>query len=110
VERPIIVRIYKKDDKTACSNCQGIPLFSSSYKILANIPLSRFCPATDKILGISSVGFDITEQLLINFFFNICQILEKKWGYNETEYQLFIDFMKAYDSVWKEAWYSHETG
>jgi hypothetical protein len=36
------------------------------------------------------VGFEVTDQLLI---------LEKKWEYNETVYQLFIDFKKAYDSV-----------
>jgi hypothetical protein len=28
---------------------------------------------------------------------NIRQILEKKWEYNETVHQLFIDFKKAYD-------------
>jgi hypothetical protein len=30
------------------------------------------------------------------------QILEKKWEYNETVHQLFIDFKKAYDSVKRE--------
>jgi hypothetical protein len=29
--------------------------------------------------------------------FYIWQILEKKWDYNGTVYQLFIDFKKAYD-------------
>jgi hypothetical protein len=29
----------------------------------------------------------------------ICQILEKKWEYNEAVHQLFIDFKKACDSV-----------
>jgi hypothetical protein len=28
--------------------------------------------------------------------------MEKKWEYNETVHQLFIDFKKAYDSVRKE--------
>jgi hypothetical protein len=30
------------------------------------------------------------------------QILEKKWEYNETVHQLFIDFKKDYGSVRKE--------
>jgi len=30
--------------------------------------------------------------------FCICQILEKKWEYNGTVYQLFIDFEKVYDT------------
>jgi hypothetical protein len=29
-------------------------------------------------------------------------MLEKKWEYNETVHQLFIDFKKAYDSVRRE--------
>jgi hypothetical protein len=53
-------------------------------------------------LGIINVGFDITDQLLIRF----SQILEKKWEYNETVHQLFIDFKKAYDSVRREVLYN----
>jgi sorting nexin-29 len=33
-------------------------------------------------------------------------MLKKKWEYNEAEYQLFIDFKKAYDSVWREVLYN----
>jgi hypothetical protein len=29
----------------------------------------------------------------------MCKIPDKKWGYNETVCQLYIDFKKAYDSV-----------
>jgi purine nucleoside phosphorylase len=36
----------------------------------------------------------------------IRQILEKKWEYNETGHQLFIDFKKAYDSVRREVLYN----
>jgi hypothetical protein len=34
--------------------------------------------------------------------FCIRQILEKKWEYNETVHQLFVDFKKTYDSVRRE--------
>jgi hypothetical protein len=46
-----------------------------------------------KLLGIISVGFDVTDQLLIRV--SACQILEKKWEYNETVHQLFIGFKKV---------------
>jgi hypothetical protein len=36
----------------------------------------------------------------------VCQILEKKWEYNETVHQLFINFKKARDSVRKEVLHS----
>jgi hypothetical protein len=39
-------------------------------------------------------------------FFCIRQILEKKWEYNETVHELFIDFKKAYDSVRREVLYN----
>jgi hypothetical protein len=35
-----------------------------------------------------------------------CQILEKKWEYNRTVHQLFIDFKKAYDSEKREVLYN----
>jgi sorting nexin-29 len=38
--------------------------------------------------------------------FYIRQILEKKWEYNGTVYQLFVDFKKAYDSVKREVLYN----
>jgi hypothetical protein len=34
------------------------------------------------------------------------QILEKKWEYNGTVHQLFIDFKKAYDSIKREVLYN----
>jgi hypothetical protein len=35
----IIVSIYKKGDKTECSNDQGVSLLSTTYKILSSILL-----------------------------------------------------------------------
>jgi purine nucleoside phosphorylase len=52
-----------------------------------------------KLLGIIRVGFDVQ-------IFCIHQILEKKWEYNETVHQLFIDFKKAYDPVRREVLYN----
>ena len=54
-----------------------------------------------KLLGVISVDFDATGQLLI-----IHQILEKEWEYNEAEHQLFIDFKNAHDSVRREGLYN----
>jgi hypothetical protein len=49
-----------------------------------------------KLLGIISVGFDVTDQLLIRFSVFV-RYWRKKWEYNETVHQLFIDFKKAYE-------------
>jgi hypothetical protein len=54
-----------------------------------------------KLLGMISVGFDITDQLVIRFSAFI-KYWRKKWEYNETVHQLFID----YDSVRREVLYN----
>jgi hypothetical protein len=50
-----------------------------------------------KLLGIISVGCDLVGNNDQVFF--IRKILEKKWEYNATVRQLFVDFRNAYDSV-----------
>jgi hypothetical protein len=87
----IIVPIHKKGDKTDCNNYRGISLLSTSYKIMSNILLSRLSPYIYEIIGDYQCGFrsnrSTTDQI-----FCIRQILEKKWEYNETVHQQFIDF------------------
>jgi hypothetical protein len=58
-----------------------------------------------KLLGIISVGFDIIDQTMIRIF-TFVRYWRKKWQYNETVYQLFIDFKKAHDSFRREVLYS----
>jgi hypothetical protein len=59
-----------------------------------------------KLLGIISVCFYIREQLQIRFSAFVKCWREKR-EYNDTVHQLFIDFKKAYDSVWKEVLYNN---
>jgi hypothetical protein len=53
----IIVPIYKKGDKTDCSNYRDISLLSTTYKILSNILLSRLTPYAEEIIGERQCGF-----------------------------------------------------
>jgi sorting nexin-29 len=97
----IIVPIYKKGDKTDCNNYRGISLLSTAYKILSNILLARLTPYVNEIIGNHQCGFHCNRSTTDQIFY-IQQILEKKWEYNGTVHQLFINFMKAYDSVKRE--------
>jgi hypothetical protein len=67
--------------------------------MLSNILLSKLSLYISGIIGHHQCGFrrnrSTTDQI-----FCISQILEKKkWEYNKTAHELFIDIKKAYDSV-----------
>jgi hypothetical protein len=47
----VIVPIYKKGDKTVCSNYRGISHLPTTYKILSNILLSKLTPYAEEIIG-----------------------------------------------------------
>jgi hypothetical protein len=79
----IIVPIYKKGDKTDCSNYQGISLLSTTYKILSNILLLRLTPYAEEITGEHQCGFRHNRSTT-DHIFCIRQILETKWEYNEA--------------------------
>jgi hypothetical protein len=94
----------KKDNKTECNNYRGISLLSTAYKILSNIFLSRLTQYVNEIIGDHQCAFrrkrSTTDKIYIR------QILEKKWEYNGTVHQLFIDLNKSYDSVTREVLYT----
>jgi hypothetical protein len=57
-----------------------------------------------KLLGTTNVDFDVIDQRLTEF--SISGTYWRKWEYNGTVHQLFIDFKKAYDSVRREVLYN----
>jgi hypothetical protein len=77
-KEPVIVPIYKKGDKTYCSNYRGISLLSTTYKILSNIPLSRLTPYAEEMIGNHQCGFR-RNRSTADHIFSVRQILEKKW-------------------------------
>jgi hypothetical protein len=93
-----VVPIDKMGDETDCSNCRGISLLSTSYEILSTILLSRLTAYAEETIGNHQCGFrrnrSTTDQI-----FCTRRIQEKKWEFNSTIHQLFIDFKKAYHSV-----------
>jgi sorting nexin-29 len=101
----ITVPIYTKGNKTDCNNYRDISLLSTTFKVLSNILLSRLIPYAEEVIGNHQCGFR-RKKSTADHIFCICQILEKKWEYNEAVYQLFIDFKKAYDSVRREVLYN----
>jgi len=103
--KSIILPIYKKGDKTDCSNYRGISLLSTAYNILSNVRLSRITPYATKLLGIISVDFDATGQLLI-IYSAFVKYLRRNGNTMKQCKSYFIDFKKSYDSVRREVLYN----
>jgi hypothetical protein len=97
----ITVPIYKKGDNTDCNNYRGISILSTAYNILSNILLARLTPHVNEIIGDHQCGLRRNRSTIDQIFY-IRQRLEKKWEYNGTVKQLFVDFKKAYDSVMRK--------
>jgi hypothetical protein len=89
----IIIPIHKKGDKSDCNNYLGISLLSTAYKILSNILLTRLTLYVNGVTGDHQCGFCCNRSTTDQIFY-IQQILEKKWEYNGTVHQLFINFKK----------------
>jgi hypothetical protein len=56
-------------------------------------------------MGDHQCGFRRNRSTTDQIFYTR-QILEKKWDYNGTVHQVFIDFKKAYDLVRREVLYN----
>jgi hypothetical protein len=67
-------------------------------------PIS-FSQGIDEVILVISVGFVVTDRLLIKFLH--LSDTGEKWEYSETVHQLFVDFnKKAYYSVKREVLYN----
>ena len=99
--RAIITPIYKKKDKLDCGNYRGISLLSHAGKVLTTILQRRILKRTEEILSESQAGFRpgraTTDQI-----FTLRQIAEKYLEKNRSLYCCYIDFQKAFDSVWQK--------
>ena len=67
-QESIMVPIYKKSDKTECSNYRDISLLSTTYKVSSNIPLSRLTLDAEEIIGDDLSGFQCIYSAFIKYF------------------------------------------
>ena len=78
---------------------------STTHKILSNILLSRLAPHAEEIIGDHQCRFR-RNRSATGHIFCTRPILQKKWKYDEAVHQLFVYFMKAYNSIRREVFYN----
>jgi hypothetical protein len=103
--RNLFCTIHEKGYKNDCNNYREISLLLNGYRILSNIILARLIQYVSVIIGDHQCGFSCNRPTTDQIFY-IREIIEKKWDYNGTGHQLFIDLKKAYDSVKREVLYN----
>ena len=99
--RAIITPIFKKKDKLNCGNYRGISLLSHAGKVLALILQRQILKKTEDILSEAQAGFR-PGRSTVDQLFTLRQITEKYLEKQKALYCCYIDFEKAFDSVWQE--------
>ena len=94
----IIIPIPKKGNKVFMTNYRGISLMSVTAKTYNRILLNRIRESFDSILRVNQAGFrkgrNGIDQIHI-----ICRILEGAIDKQLPIFVIFVDFMKAFDSI-----------
>jgi len=100
-KRSIIVPIHKKKDKLDCPNYRGISLLCHSSKVFSSVILQRIKKRTEEILAEAQAGFRANRST-VDQIFTLRQLAEKYEEFSKELYVCYIDFRKAFDSVWRK--------
>jgi len=100
-KRSIIIPIFKKKDRLHCGNYRGVSLLSHPSKVFTQILLQRMRKRSDEMFSEEQAGFRASRST-IDQIFTLGQMFVL---YSEMSRNLcigYIDFRKAFDSIWRE--------
>ena len=99
----LIVKLLKKDDLTNCVNWRGINLMPTAAKVMGKQIIKRISRRVDKKLRKEQTGFR-SGRSTIEQIFVLRNIIdhEQTVERNASVYTCFIDYPKAFDSVYRE--------
>ena len=99
----IIKPIYKKGDYDNPQNYGGITLISCLGKLFTSILQKRLTThlETNKKLNFEQFGFRPNSQTTDSLFI-LQQLIHKYLGSKQKIYACFIDYEKAFDTVWQQ--------
>ena len=94
----IIRPIYKKEERTICSNYRPITLLNIAYKTFKIILNNKLSKIVESKLSDVQSGFRPNKSTLDNIFI-VRQIFEKYHEYGIDLHNMFIDYTQAFDSI-----------
>lgn len=99
--KSVVVPIHKKKDKLSCDNYnyRGASLLSHCGKVMTSIILQRIRLRTEEILSEAQAGFRAGRST-IDQLFTLRRLAETYIEFSKYLYVCYVDFKKAFDSVW----------
>jgi len=99
--RSLVVNLYKDGDAADPANYRGISLISCLGKLYLNVWTQRITMHLDPQLAEEQGGFRAHRSTVDQIFtFNEALLRRRRAG--KTTYCFFIDFRKAFDTVWHD--------
>jgi len=101
-KKSVIVPIHKKHDKLTCDNYRGICLLSHCEKVMAAVIMQMVRNKTEGTLSEDQAGFRLrVKRSTIDQIFTLRRLAEKYHGFGKHLYICYVDYQKAFDSVWR---------
>ena len=101
-KKGVIIELPKKGDPGDCNNWRGITLLSLTSKVFSPIILQRMTESVKNILRQEQAGFR-KGRSCTDHIFVLRQILKRSHEWNRSIYAVFVDFEKAFDSIYRES-------
>ena len=96
-----VTNLYKKGDPLKCGNYRGLSLQVTARKCYTIVIKGRMNKHLEEILGEEPAGFRANRSTT-DMIFVLRQIAEKFIEYDRKVYCNFIDYTKAFDTIWRE--------
>jgi len=99
----LIVTLFKSGDNGNPDNYRGITLnnsISKLYTLILNNRMTQFCE-NNNIIKDNQIGFR-NKFRTADHVFTLKTLIDQSFAKKKPLYACFVDFKKAYDSVWRE--------
>ena len=97
--KAILVTMPKKGDLLNCANYRTISMIAHLSKVLLNIMLNRITARSEEFISEEQAGFRANRST-VQQILSLRLIAEKSTARNKKVYNCFVDYRKAFNSVW----------